>query len=140
MNIRANEVCKIRNSALQKCMYCNWTYFSFLLHFFNVVFTLFSLSMLQTISHLKVLLHIFVGGVLGALFLDSGNNGSKTVSNLGYLFCCVVYLSYTTMLPAVIRCEFWLLCVFIYGFKVDWFALVICGFYKNMNKFKHKLK
>lgn len=56
-----------------------------------------------TISHLKVLLHIFVGGVLGALFLDSGNNGSKTISNLGYLFCCVVYLSYTTMLPTVIR-------------------------------------
>ncbi|XP_023702631.1 ATP-binding cassette sub-family G member 1 isoform X2 [Cryptotermes secundus] len=56
-----------------------------------------------TVSHLKVLLHIFVGGLLGALFLDSGNNGSKTISNLGYLFCCVVYLSYTTMLPAVIR-------------------------------------
>ncbi|XP_021939664.1 ATP-binding cassette sub-family G member 1 isoform X4 [Zootermopsis nevadensis] len=56
-----------------------------------------------TMSHLKVLLHILVGGLLGALFLDGGNNGSRTISNLGYLFCCVVYLSYTTMLPTIIR-------------------------------------
>jgi ATP-binding cassette subfamily G (WHITE) protein 1 len=62
--------------------------------------------MFQSVSHLKVLLHVLVGGLLGAFFLDGGNNGSKTINNLGYFFICIVYLSYTTMLPAVIRCKF----------------------------------
>jgi hypothetical protein len=69
------------------------------------VFTLSSVVMFQSVSHLKILLHIFIGGLLGVFFIDSGNNGSKTISNLSYLFVCIVYLNYTTMMPAVIRCK-----------------------------------
>jgi hypothetical protein len=72
----------------------------------NTVFTLPLAVMFQSVSHLKVLLHIIVGGLIGVFYIDSGNDGSKTVSNLSYLFICIVYLSYTTMLPAVLRCKF----------------------------------
>ena len=61
--------------------------------------------MFQSVSHLKVFLHILVGGVIGVFFIDSGNDGSKTMSNLSYLFICIVYLSYTTLMPAVMRCK-----------------------------------
>jgi hypothetical protein len=69
------------------------------------MFTLFSAVMFQTLAHLKVLMHILLGGLVGLLFTDSGNNGSKTVNNLGYLFICVAYISYTTMIPAAVRCK-----------------------------------
>jgi len=99
--------------------------------FFIVLFLIFTL-LLQTVSHLKVLLHILVGGILGGLFLDDGNNGSRTVSNLGYLFICVVYLSYTTLLPAVIRCKFWLM-----GLNFTNLGWLFVAVYKLMNQFKH---
>jgi hypothetical protein len=61
--------------------------------------------MFQTVFYLKVLLHILIGGLIGMLFTDSGNNGSKTINNLSYLFVCVVYISYTSMIPAAVRCK-----------------------------------
>jgi hypothetical protein len=69
------------------------------------MFTLFSAVMFQGVSYIKVFLHIFLGGLLGLFFTDSGNDGSKTTNNLGYLFTSVVYLSYTTLMPAVMRCK-----------------------------------
>jgi hypothetical protein len=71
----------------------------------DTMFTLCPVVMFQSVSHLKVLLHVVVGGLLGLFFIDSGNDGSKTVNNLSYLFTCIVYLSYTTMLPAALRCK-----------------------------------
>jgi hypothetical protein len=141
MSIKANEASKIRTNALQKCMHCNLSYFFYFHYFSNIIFTLFTHWMFQTISHLKVLLHILVGGVLGAIFLDSGNNGSKTISNLGYLFCCVVYLSYTTMLPAVIRCEFYYFICWFVGIKLTnlhwWFVAsmkILINSYMHLSK------
>jgi len=74
--------------------------------------------MFQSVAHLKVLLHILVGGIIGVFFVDSGNNGSKTINNLSYLFICIVYLSYTTMIPAVMRCKFWFFCYRFMGFEL----------------------
>ena len=82
------------------------------------MFTLSPAVMFQSMFHIKVLLHILVGGLVGVFFIDSGNNGSKTINNLSYLFTCIVYLSYTTMLPAVMRCKFRFFCYRFTGFKL----------------------
>nr|ASU47348.1 ABCG4 [Cnaphalocrocis medinalis] len=56
-----------------------------------------------TVTHLKVLLHIVIGVLLGLLFEQAGNDGSKTISNLGYLIVSVAYLCYTSLMPAVLK-------------------------------------
>ncbi|XP_053612319.1 uncharacterized protein LOC128676307 [Plodia interpunctella] len=56
-----------------------------------------------TVTHLKVLLHIVIGVILGLLFEQAGSDGSKSVSNLGYFLVSIVYLCYTSLMPAVLR-------------------------------------
>lgn len=56
-----------------------------------------------TTTHLKLILHFLVGILLGLLFVDAGNDGSKTLNNIGFLLVSVVYLCYTSMMPAVLR-------------------------------------
>ena len=56
-----------------------------------------------TVTHLKLLLHFLVGVLLGLLFSNSGSDGSKTISNIGFLLASVVYLCYTSMMPAVLK-------------------------------------
>ncbi|XP_061704120.1 ATP-binding cassette sub-family G member 1 isoform X1 [Cydia pomonella] len=56
-----------------------------------------------TVTHLKVLLHIVVGVLLGLLFDGSGNDGAKTFSNLGYLMISIVYLMYTSLMPGILK-------------------------------------
>ena len=74
--------------------------------------------MFQSVAYLKVIVHILVGGLIGLFFRSNGNNGSKTINNLSYLFLSIVYLSYTTLTPAVMRCKFWLFCYRFMGFKL----------------------
>ncbi|XP_018563833.1 ATP-binding cassette sub-family G member 1 [Anoplophora glabripennis] len=56
-----------------------------------------------TISQLKLLLHILVGIFLGITFQNSGKDADKVHSNLGFMLCCVVYLCYTSLMPAVLK-------------------------------------
>ncbi|XP_066601383.1 ATP-binding cassette subfamily G member 4 [Prorops nasuta] len=56
-----------------------------------------------TVTHLKLVLHFLVGIILGLLFVDAGEDGSKTISNVGFLLVTVVYLCYTSMMPAVLK-------------------------------------
>lgn len=56
-----------------------------------------------TVTHLKLLMHICVGILLGLLFTGCGQDGSKTISNVGFLLVSSVYTCYTSMMPAVLR-------------------------------------
>lgn len=56
-----------------------------------------------TMTHLKTILHFFVAIILGLLFTHAGDDGSKTISNFGYLLISVLYMIYTTMMPAVLK-------------------------------------
>lgn len=56
-----------------------------------------------TVTHLKLVLHLLVGILLGLLYTDSGKNGSKSVNNVGYLMVSSVYLCYTSAMPAVLK-------------------------------------
>lgn len=56
-----------------------------------------------TVTHLKLVLHIMVGIFLGLIFGDAGNNGSRVISNVGFFLVNIVYLVYTSMMPAVLK-------------------------------------
>ncbi|XP_046615200.1 ATP-binding cassette sub-family G member 4-like [Neodiprion virginianus] len=56
-----------------------------------------------TVTHLKLILHFCVGVLLGLLYLNAGDDGSKTISNVGFLLVSAVYLCYTSMMPAVLH-------------------------------------
>ncbi|XP_072938569.1 ATP-binding cassette sub-family G member 4-like [Epargyreus clarus] len=56
-----------------------------------------------TTTHLKVVLHVMTGVLLGILYGNAGNDASKTFSNLSYFIVSAVYLCYTSLMPAVLK-------------------------------------
>nr|CAD7262981.1 unnamed protein product [Timema shepardi] len=56
-----------------------------------------------TVTHLKCVFHILVGVLLGLNYLNIGSDGSKTINNLGYMVVTITYLTFTSMMPAVLR-------------------------------------
>ncbi|XP_058792006.1 ATP-binding cassette sub-family G member 1-like [Phymastichus coffea] len=70
--------------------------------------TLFRRKMLQfyrdrNYMYLKISLHIFLGFIIGGLFLDIGNDGSKTLFNFGFCFTCLIVFLYIPMLPVLLH-------------------------------------
>ncbi|KAF4520802.1 hypothetical protein B566_EDAN002380, partial [Ephemera danica] len=55
-----------------------------------------------TTTHLKISLHTLVGILLGLLYGGAGQDGSRSISNLGFYLVTIVYLAYTAMMPAVL--------------------------------------
>jgi hypothetical protein len=56
-------------------------------------------------TYLKLALHVLVGIVLGLLYQGSGQDGGRSIQNMGFFLVTLVYLAYTSMMPAVLRCE-----------------------------------
>ncbi|XP_041985806.1 ATP-binding cassette sub-family G member 4-like isoform X2 [Aricia agestis] len=56
-----------------------------------------------TVTQLKILLHFLVGVTLGLVFQQAGDDSSKTFNNLGFFLISVVYVCYTSLMPAALR-------------------------------------
>jgi len=56
-----------------------------------------------TTIHLKVVIQFIVAILLGLTFNHVGDDGSKTMSNFGYLIASVMNIMYTTMIPTVLK-------------------------------------
>nr|AIN44118.1 ATP-binding cassette sub-family G member 1-like protein [Laodelphax striatellus] len=56
-----------------------------------------------TVTHLKMIMHFLVGVVMGLIFNKCGNDGSLSVNNIGFFLCTNVYLSYTSIMPAILK-------------------------------------
>ena len=39
------------------------------------------------------------------LYFNNGNDGSKSIQNAGFMIVTAVYLTYTAMMPAVLKCK-----------------------------------
>lgn len=53
--------------------------------------------------YLKISLHIFLGFIIGGLFLNVGGSASKTLFNFGFCFACLIVLLYVPMLPVLLH-------------------------------------
>lgn len=51
-------------------------------------------------------MHFLVGILLGLLFENAGIDGGKTINNIGFCIVTLVYLSYTSIMPAILKCEY----------------------------------
>ncbi|XP_050435525.1 ATP-binding cassette sub-family G member 1-like [Adelges cooleyi] len=56
-----------------------------------------------TVSHIKLCMHFLVGILLGLLFENAGIDGGKTINNVGFCIVSLVYLSYTSIMPAILK-------------------------------------
>ncbi|EZA59981.1 ATP-binding cassette sub-family G member [Ooceraea biroi] len=56
-----------------------------------------------TTTYIKMFFHFLVALLLGLLYMHAGADGSKTISNVSFMFFTVVYIAYTSMMPAVLR-------------------------------------
>lgn len=52
---------------------------------------------------LKAVMHVFVGLVIGGLFYQMGNDGSKTLFNFGFCFVTIIIFMYIPMMPALLH-------------------------------------
>jgi len=59
----------------------------------------------QTVTHVKICMHFLVGILLGLLFENAGIDGGKTFNNIGFCIVTLVYLSYTSIMPAILKCK-----------------------------------
>lgn len=70
--------------------------------------TLIYMMLLQTFRNTKYLamkvgLYIFLGTIIGGLFLDFGHDGSKTIFNFGFCFTCIIVFMYCPLLPVLLN-------------------------------------
>ncbi|KAL1122044.1 hypothetical protein AAG570_003450 [Ranatra chinensis] len=56
-----------------------------------------------TVTYLKLVLHILVSILLGLAYLNAGSDADKAISNLSYILVTIVYLSFTTLIPASLK-------------------------------------
>ncbi|XP_050539802.1 ATP-binding cassette sub-family G member 1-like [Daktulosphaira vitifoliae] len=56
-----------------------------------------------TVTHVKLCMHFLVGVLLGLLFENAGVDGGKTINNIGFFIVSLVYLSYTSIMPAILK-------------------------------------
>lgn len=64
-----------------------------------------SFHLFQDYIYLKICLHIFVGFIIGGLFVNIGNDGSKIIYNIGFCLACLIFLLYVPMLPILMHCK-----------------------------------
>ncbi|XP_026480588.1 ATP-binding cassette sub-family G member 4-like isoform X2 [Ctenocephalides felis] len=56
----------------------------------------------QTLTHLRLLSHVIVGVLIGLIYYDIGDEGSKVMSNAGCLFFTIMFTMFTAMMPTIL--------------------------------------
>ncbi|XP_063235822.1 ATP-binding cassette sub-family G member 1-like [Bacillus rossius redtenbacheri] len=56
-----------------------------------------------TVTHLKCIMHVVVGVLVGCNYQNMGSDASKTVSNFAYYMCTITYLIFSSMMPSILR-------------------------------------
>ncbi|CAG9861384.1 unnamed protein product [Phyllotreta striolata] len=52
---------------------------------------------------LRVVLHVIIGVIIGTLYFGMGQDGSRTLFNFGFYFCCLIFFMYIPMMPVLLQ-------------------------------------
>ena len=61
--------------------------------------------LLQTSTHVRIIVNILVGFMLGSLFIDTGKDGFRQRDNYNMLFCILIHHLMSTMMLTVLTCK-----------------------------------
>ncbi|CAB0031859.1 unnamed protein product [Trichogramma brassicae] len=56
----------------------------------------------MTLTKVRLISHIIVGFLIGAIYYDIGNDASKAMSNAGCVFFTVMFIMFTAMMPTIL--------------------------------------
>lgn len=56
-------------------------------------------------THLRIVVNIVVGIMLGMLFIDAGNEGSRVFENYNLLFAILMHHMMSPMMLTILTCE-----------------------------------
>ncbi|OAD55232.1 ATP-binding cassette sub-family G member 4, partial [Eufriesea mexicana] len=56
----------------------------------------------MTLTRVRLISHIIVGFLIGAIYYDIGNDASQVMSNAGCVFFTVMFLMFTAMMPTIL--------------------------------------
>ncbi|XP_011496456.1 PREDICTED: ATP-binding cassette sub-family G member 4 [Ceratosolen solmsi marchali] len=56
----------------------------------------------MTLTRVRLISHIIVGFLIGAIYYDIGNDASKAMSNAGCVFFTVMFIMFTAMMPTIL--------------------------------------
>lgn len=59
----------------------------------------------KQLMHLRLLAHVIVGTIIGMIYYDIGNEGSKVLDNLGCTFFTMLFTMFTGMMPTILTCK-----------------------------------
>lgn len=59
----------------------------------------------KQLMHMRLLAHVIVGTIIGMIYYDIGNEGSKVLDNLGCTFFTMLFTMFTGMMPTILTCK-----------------------------------
>lgn len=59
----------------------------------------------KQLMHMRLMAHVVVGSIIGMIYYDIGNEGSKVISNSGCIFFTTLFTMFTAMMPTILTCK-----------------------------------
>lgn len=60
---------------------------------------------MQTLTHMRLMVNILTGLMLGSLWLQAGDKGDRVLDNYNLLFSILIHHVMSTMMLAILTCE-----------------------------------